>query len=54
MTVDFQTDTVIVKSGTGVTTLTIRRRDGGCIAVDYTAVRKSQFGSSQYFGVLCG
>ena len=52
VTVDFQTDTVIVKSGTGVTTLDYTAEDGGCIAVDYTAVAEIQFGSSQYFGLF--
>lgn len=50
--VDFQTDTVIVKAGTGVTTLDYTAEDGGCIAVDYTAVAEIQFGSSQYFGLF--
>ena len=51
VTVDFQTDTVIVKSGTGVTTLDYTAADGGCITVDYTAVAEIAFGSSQYFGL---
>lgn len=48
--VDFQTDTVIVKSGTGVTTLDYTVGAGECIAVDYTAVARIIENSVQYNG----
>lgn len=48
--VDFQTDTVIVKSGSGVTSLEYEAEPGGCLTVDYTAVAEISEDSSNYYG----
>ena len=51
ITVDFQTDTVIVKSGSGVTSLDYTVGEGGCLTVDYTAVAEIGYGTSEYYGL---
>ena len=48
ITVDFQTDTVIVKSGSGVTTLDYVALPGQCITPDYNTVAGITDGSKQY------
>ena len=50
VTVDFQTDTVIVKSGSGVTTLDYTPVDGECLPVDYVCVGEVGSFSTPYFG----
>lgn len=51
ITVDFQTDTVIVKSGSGVTTLDYTAAGGGCLPVDYTAVANITLNTPPYYGL---
>ena len=48
ITVDFQTDTVIVKSGSGLTTLDYTAQPGQCITPTYNAVAGITDGSKQY------
>lgn len=50
VTVDFQTDTVIVKSGSSVTTLDYTVQPGECVTVDYTAVASITDPGKQYTG----
>jgi len=49
--VDFQTDTVIVKSGSGVTSLDYTVGDGECLPVDYIAVASIVENSLEYNGL---
>jgi hypothetical protein len=50
ITVDFQTDTVIVKSGSGVTTLDYTPQPGQCLPVDYEVTAEILDGSAAYNG----
>lgn len=51
MTIEFQTDTVVVKSGSGVSTLTYEAGPGECLPVDYTAVAHIVENSLEYNGL---
>lgn len=51
LTVEFETDTVVVKSASGVTSLDYTAGAGGCITADYTAVAEVAYGSPQYHGL---
>ena len=50
VTVDFQTDTVIVKSGSGVTTLDYTLTPGDCLPTSFDAVAEIAENSIQYNG----
>jgi len=50
LTVEFETDTVVVKSASGVTSLDYTAGAGGCITADYTAVAEISEDSSNYYG----